>query len=690
MKRILQIACWFACGLGGWAVLPAAMPLAATDEGMWVFNNLPTSYLKSKYGFVPDAAWADHVMKSCVRFNVGGSASFISSSGLVLTNHHVGRDTIHKLSTAEHNYERDGFYAKTLADELKAPDLELNQLISIEDVTARVKASVKSDMDAAAAGKARLAEISRIENESLEKTGLRSDVVTLYGGGRYHLYRFKKYTDVRLVWAPEEAAAFFGGDADNFEYPRYDLDAAIFRVYENDKPAKIEHFLQWSEAGPADGELVFVAGNPGRTSRIFTVDALKFQRDVRVPYVLDFIRRREILLTLFAQRSEENQQMASDELMGIQNSRKAYMGMIQGLQDPGFIAQREQEEKSFLDNLAAKPETAKFVTAWKQVSDVQKKRAEINGKAINLGTQLVGIAQQLVQMAAEDQKPSEDRLREFRLSNRESLLQGLLSEAPVHKPLEQVVLADLLARAMETRGAADPLVVALLDGKSPQARAAEIIAGTQLDQPAVRKKLVEGGQAAIDASKDPLIQVAKLIDEETRHYRKMSEELDEVERQAYAQITEATFAAKGESVYPDATFSLRLAFGTVQGYEENGKPVPAWTTMGGAFAHETAHNAKDPWKLPESWHRAQGQLDLETPLNFVSTADIIGGNSGSPVINKDMELVGLIFDGNIQSLTSNYFYSDAQSRSTSVHSSAIREALSKIYGADRIVQELGH
>jgi hypothetical protein len=683
MKRIIQ-----SCAAIVFA-LAVALVGSRADEGMWVFNNLPTDYLKAQYGFEPDAEWADHLMKSCVRFNVGGSASFISSTGLVLTNHHVGRDTLHKLSTAEHNYERDGFLAKTLADEIKAPDLELNQLVSIEDVTHRVNSAVSEGMDAAAAGEARLAEISRIEKESTEQTGLRSDVITLYGGGRYHLYRFKKYTDVRLVWAPEEAAAFFGGDPDNFEYPRYDLDATIFRVYEDGKPAQIDHFLRWSENGAAKDELVFVAGNPGRTSRIFTVDALKFQRDVRLPFVMDFIRRREILLTLFAQRSEENQRMASDELMGIQNSRKAYMGMIQGLQDPAFISAREQEEKSFLDQLKSNPQTARFVSAWEQVSQTQQRRAEIQGKALNLGTQLVGIAQELVQMAAEDQKPSEKRLREFRDSNRESLLQGLLSEAPIHKELEQVVLADLLARAMEIRGADDELVLKVLDGKSPQARAAELIQNTQLDQVAVRKKLAEGGQAAIDASQDPLIELAQLIDDDARHYRKIGEELDEVERQAYSQIAEATFALKGESTYPDATFSLRLSFGTVKGYEEGGKQLPAWTTMGGAFEHEAAHHAKEPWKLPKSWHENKSQIDLDTPLNFVSTCDIIGGNSGSPVVNKNLELVGLIFDGNIQSLTSNYFYSDAQSRSTSVHSSAIREALAKIYGADRIVQELG-
>lgn len=669
-------------------LIGSSTPTSA-DEGMWTFNNLPLGYLKSKYQFEPTPAWSEHLMKSCVRFNVGGSASFISSSGLVLTNHHVGADTLQKISTEENNYLRDGFLATNYDEEIKAPDLELNQLVSIEDVTARVNSAVNDKMSASEAGDARRAEISKIEKESLDKTGLRSDVVALYGGGRYHLYRFKRYTDVRLVWAPEAAIAFFGGDPDNFEYPRYDLDATIFRVYEDDKPAKIEHFLKWSENGAAEHELIFVAGNPGATSRIFTVDALKFQRDKRVPYVLDFLRRREILLTLYGQRSEENERRAHEDLFSVQNSRKAYLGMIQGLQDPAFIAQKEQEEKSLIAKLKSNPKTAKYAEAWDQISKAQQRRNEIHGKALNLGTRLVGLGLTLVQLAEEDAKPSEKRLSEFRDSNRPSLEQDLYSPAPIYKDLEQVVLADLISRAMEMRGPDDELVKKILDGKSPQARAAELVNGTKLDTVEARKELAAGGKAAIDASQDPMILLAKLIDADDRHYTKVGEEIQEMERQAYAMIAEALFMEKGESTYPDATFSLRLSFGTVDGYEENGKQLPAWTTMGGAFEHEAAHNAKEPWKLPESWHQHRKDIDESTPLNFVSTADIIGGNSGSPVVNKDGELVGLIFDGNIQSLTANYFYSDKQSRATSVHSSAIREALTNIYGADRIVKELG-
>ena len=661
---------------------------ARADEGMWLFNNLPLKTLKTKYGIEPDEKWMEHLMKSCVRFNVGGSASFISKNGLVLTNHHVGSDTLSKLSTKEHNILVDGFYAKSFDEELKAPDLELNQLVSVEDVTAQVKSAVKDGMSEAEAAAARRAAISKIEKKSTDETGFRSNVITLYGGGRFHLYRFKRYTDVRLVWAPESAIAFFGGDADNFEYPRYCLDACIFRVYEDDKPAKIEHYLKWSKSGAKENEPVFVAGNPGRTQRIFTVAALKHQRDYRVPYVLNFIRRREILLNLFGQRSEENKRVAKDQLLGFQNSRKAYLGMLQGLQDPSFIARKEQQEASLLAKIKADPALKKYAPAWDKVAEIQKKRAEIQGKGLSLNTRIFNIAQTLVQLADENQKPNEERLREYTDSNRKSLELQLFSKAPIHKELERVVLADLISRAMELRGAEDKLIVEILDGKSPLDRAAELVANTHVDKVEFRKKLAEGGKQVVDASGDPMILLAKLVDEEFRANQKALDEIEEAEQQAYSQISEALFATQGTSTYPDATFSLRLAFGVVKGYEENGKKIPAWTTMGGTFQHEKSHNSKDPWKLPASWTNNKDKIDGSVPFNFVSTADIIGGNSGSPVVNKNLELVGLIFDGNIQSLTGNYFYSEKQSRATSVHSSAIREALEKIYKADRIIQEI--
>lgn len=662
---------------------------AKADEGMWLFNDLPTKLLKERYGFEPSQEWAEHLMKSCVRFNVGGSASFISSTGLVLTNHHVGSDALYKLSTPERNIMDVGFLAHSADQELKAPDLELNQLVNIKDVTTEIKISVTDDMTPEQAVAARRAIIAKMEKAALDETGLKSTVTTLYGGGRYHLYQYKKYTDVRLVWAPETAIAFFGGDADNFEYPRYCLDACIFRVYENDKPAKIEHFLKWSETGPKENDVAFVSGNPGRTSRSFTMDAIKFQRDLFLPYVMTNLRRQEILLQQYGLRGTEQARRARDDLFGVQNSRKARLGMLAGLQDPQVLSDKAAAEKVLLAAINADSKLKPLASAWQTISETTAKRAELLGKGVAVSSQLFGIALELVQMAEEDQKPSGERLPQFADAGRESLLQQLYSEAPIYLDLDQALLADSIAKTLEQRGFDDRLSQEILLGKGPADRAAELIGGTELLSVENRKKIAAGGIDAIHNSKDPLIQLAKIINPEVRRIRTITDQLDEQDKQAYAKIAEARFAFEGTSSYPDATFTLRLAFGPVKGYEQDGQQIPAWTNIGGAFEHEKKHQGQADYVLPASWKKVEASLTKSTPFNFVSTADIIGGNSGSPVVNRDGELVGLIFDGNVQSLSGNYIYTDKQARSVSVHSSAIREALQVVYGAEGIVKELG-
>jgi hypothetical protein len=671
------------------AILAGSLSSARGDEGMWLFNDLPMELLKERYGFEPSPEWSEHLMKSSVRFNVGGSASFISSTGLVLTNHHVGSDTLFKLSTPERNIMEVGFLAKTPDQELKAPDLELNQLVNVKDVTDVVKASVTADMTTEQAVAARRAVIAKIEKDALDESGLKSTVTTLYGGGRYHLYQYKKYTDVRLVWAPETAIAFFGGDADNFEYPRYCLDATIFRVYEDGKPAKIEHFLKWSADGPAENEVVFVSGNPGRTSRILTVDSLKYQRDLNLPYIMASLRRQEILLQQYSLRGKENARRARDELFGVQNSRKARLGMLAGLQDPQVLADKAAAEAKLREIIAADPKLKPLGSAWDTIAETTKKRASLLGKGVAVNSQLYNIALELVQMAEEDQKPSGERLPEFSDAGRESLLQQLYSEAPVYTDLDQTLLADSIAKTLEQRGFDDPVCQKILAGKSPADRAAELISGTELLSVEARKKIAAGGIQAINDSKDPMILLAKTVNPSIRRIRSITDQLDEQDKQAYALIAEAKFATEGTSAYPDATFTLRLAFGPVKGYEQDGQQIPAWTNLGGAFEHEKKHEGQTDYKLPESWKKAESKLSGTTPFNFVCTADIIGGNSGSPVVNKAGELVGLIFDGNIQSLSGNYVYTDKQARSVSVHSSAIREALQVVYEADNIVKELG-
>ena len=674
-----------------------AMPLLA-DEGMWLFNHPPRQLLKQRYGFEPTQAWLDHLQKASIRFNNGGSGSFVSANGLILTNHHVGLDCLQKISTAKHDYVATGYHAKTAKEEVKCVDLELNVLQSIEDVTKRVKAAVKSDMSAADAQRARRAVMNTIEQESTEKSGLRSDVVTLYQGGEYHLYRYKRYTDVRLVFAPEVSIAFFGGDPDNFEYPRYDLDVCFFRAYENGKAVHPADYLKWSATGAKDGELVFVSGHPGRTSRLNTVADLEFLRDMRYPFVLNLVRRDEVLLRTYSERSLENERRAHDELFGIENSRKAYIGRIAGLQDPVVMQKKIDAEAALRQKVEADPQLkAQYGDAWDQVAAAINayRRIFVEYRFLEVGAAfddqpLFDHARTLLRLAEERTKPNAERLREYRESNMESLKESLYSTAPIYDDLEIAKMTDSLSHWVEVAGTNDPLVRQVLDGKSPSERASELVRGTKLKDPAFRKKLGEGGKAAVDAAKDPMIEVARIVDARSRELRKEYEtNVDEQLTQAYAKIANAIFKTSGGETYPDATFTLRLSFGTVKGYEENGKHIPWDTTVGGTFAHSAEHDNKAPFDLPKSWLSKKAELKNDkTPYNFVFTADIIGGNSGSPVVNRANEFVGIVFDGNLQSLPWDYQFDDRQGRSLAVHSAGILDALRKVYKADDVVKGL--
>lgn len=670
---------------------------AGADEGMWLFSDPPTRLLKDRYGFEPTPAWLEHVRKSSVRFNSGGSGSFISADGLVMTNHHVGADALQKMSTKEKDFIQTGYYAKTRADEVKCADLELNVLMEIEDVSERVNAAIEPSMTPAEAQKARRGVINTIEKESLDKTGFRSDVITLYNGGAYHLYRFKKYTDVRLVFAPEKDIAFFGGDPDNFEYPRYDLDVCFFRAYENQKPARIEHFLKWSAAGAAENELIFVSGHPGRTNRLNTVAHLEFLRDRSFPFQLNLIRRREVLLRGYSERSIENARRAQDELFGYQNSRKARLGGLAGLQDPAIFDKKRADEDALRAQVAkGNPEWKKnYGSAWADVAaalEVQK-RIFVDFSLLERGSafnsELFHIARQLVRLADESKKPNAERLPEYAEAGLESLRLQLFSDAPIYADLETAKLADSLGMMLEFWGPEHDLARQILGKKSPTERAAELVAGSRLADVGLRKKLADEGPKAVRAAADPMIELALLVDPLSRKLRKTyDEQVDEPMKQAYGKIAKARFAVHGKSTYPDATFTLRLAFGTVKGYEIGGRKFAPWTTMGGTFRHAQEHANQPPFALPQSWLDKRSTLAGDTPFNFVSTADIIGGNSGSPVINRAGELVGIIFDGNIESLVLDFVYTDQVARAISVHSAAILEALDKIYGAKELVAEI--
>jgi hypothetical protein len=665
------------------------------DEGMWLFNNPPKAHLKSKYNFEPTDKWLEHLQKSSVRFNSGGSGSFVSADGLVMTNHHVAADALQKMGTKDRNYYRDGFHAKSHAEEFKCEAMELNVLMSIEDVTARVNGAVKPGAKPEEAFAARRAVMSEIEKESLDKTGFRSDVVTLYQGGAYHLYRFKKYTDVRLAFAPEQQIAFYGGDPDNFEYPRFDLDMAFFRVYENNKPAKVEHYLKWSKSGAKDGELVFVSGHPGRTNRLNTVAELEYFRDIGYPFLLQRLNRWEVLLNAFSGRTEENARQAKEFLFSVQNSRKARIGGLAGLMDPELM-QRKQEYEARLKEAAAKDaKLSEARSSWETIARTQKIRAELIKPytalegAAGFNSELFTIARTLVRAAEEKPKKNSERLREFSDAGLESMELQLFSEEPIYAEYEIIKLADGLTFLSEILGYQHPIVKAALAGKSPQIRAAELVLGTKVKDVQVRKTLYKDGHKAVEASKDPMIQLARAVDAESRKVRKRMEvEVEEPKRQAYAELAKVKFALEGTSTYPDATFTLRLAFGVVKGYEENGKKIPAETNYAGLYERAAEHHDKAPFDLPPRWVEKKGNLDMKVPLNFVCTADIIGGNSGSPVVNKDAEVVGLIFDGNIQSLVLDFAFTEEQGRAVSVHSQGMIEALRKVYDAKNIADEL--
>jgi Peptidase S46 len=665
------------------------------DEGLWLFNNPPKKLLKDKYQFDPPPEWYEHLQKSSVRFNTGGSGSFVSADGLVMTNHHVGLGALQKLSKKGKDYVKDGFYAHTLEEEFKSVDEELNVLMDIVDVTARVKAAVNDKMTPEQAFEARRGAIATIEEESYKQTGLRSDVVTLYQGGQYHLYRYKRYDDVRLVFAPEQQIAFYGGDPDNFAYPRYDYDCCFFRVYENGKPAKIEHYLKWSKSGPLDNELTFVAGHPGHTDRLNTVADLEYQRDRLYPFALQRLNRLEVMLSIYSARGAEYERKAKNLLFSIANSRKARYWGLAGLQDPVIMAKKVAEEKALRAAVADSAALKDLNSAWDTIADVQKVRGEVAKRynmlegAAGFFTIPFGYARTLVRAAEEFPKPNEKRLQEFNESGKPSLEQKLFSGQPIYPDFEIAKFSDSLGWLCEQLGADDPLVKKILNGKSPPQRAAEIILGTKLADVAVRKQLYAGGKQAVDASRDPMIELARLVDPEARKVRKILEsQYAEPTEQAYDKIAKAKFAIEGTNTYPDATFTLRLSYGTVKGYVEEGTKIPFQTTFAGLYQKAEEEKNRFPYDLPPRWAERKNRLNLNTSYNFVCTADIIGGNSGSPVVNRNGEVVGLIFDGNIQSLVWDFVFTDEQARAVAVSSPAIPEAMRAIYHAPDLANEI--
>ncbi len=670
-----------------------ALP-AFADEGMWLFNKPPQELLQKKYGFAVTQAFLDHLRLSSISFG-GASGSFISPEGLVLTNHHVGQGALENLSTKDRDLMKTGFYARTRAEELKVPGMELRVLEDIEDVTAKVLGAEKPGMTPAEAAEARQKAIAGLEQETFDTTGLRGVVVTLYSGGMYHLYKYKVFNDVRLVFAPEYLVAFFGGDRDNFTYPRYDIDICLFRIYENGQPFKSENYIRWSTSGVRDGDLVFCSGNPGSTGRLLTYAQLEFLRDVSYPFAIANYKRRQAYMHAYSREGEEQARVALRNLFGIENSLKAITGYQSGLLDEKLMAKKLKDEQSLREAVRRNPELEKeYGGAWDEVTAAEKAYASFYKpytffeRANGFYTTYFSLARDIVRMAEEKAKPNAERLREYRDAGLRSMTRRLLSPAPIYDEFEILKLSDSLAQLQEELGGLQE-VKWILGGRSPKDVARELVEGTALKDIAVRKKLIDGGIDAVELSSDPMIKLALLVDSFSRGLRSRYEkEVEAVENLDGARIAQAIFKLEGTSIPPDATGTLRLSFGVVKGYVENGRRIPYETTFRGLFEKCREAADKDPYELPAGFLAKEGVVNPGVPVDFVATVDSIGGNSGSPVVNRKGEFVGVLFDGNIQSLPTRFVYEDTISRSVMVDGRGIIEAMLKIYGAKPLVEEI--
>jgi hypothetical protein len=666
--------------------------VSLADEGMWLLNQFPSNQVAKKYGFKPTQEWLDHVRLSSARLAGGCSASFVSGNGLVMTNHHCAHSCIEQLSKAGKDYVASGFYAKNESDEVRCPEIEVNKLLEITDVTDAVKKATSGLKDKAF-NDALKATMTRLETDCSEKKEtLRCDVVTLFHGGKYHLYKYRRFQDVRLVFAPEFAIAFFGGDPDNFMFPRYDFDISFLRVYENDKPYASKDHFAWSKAGAKDGDLTFVSGNPGKTARLQTVSELEFYRDYTLMDRLFTLAMMRGILTEFAQRGAEQKRVSGTPLFGVENSFKALSGHLKALRQNDFMTKRKAQELAFQKKINAnKKWKAAYGSAW---SDLEKANNQLKNIYTRLNeleyapssSKLYAYAKSLVRATAEYQKPNEQRLREYSDSNKPQVKMMLQSKAPIHEDLEIELLTFQLTKLREKLSADDSFVKKVLGRKSPREVAEAAIKSSKLKDPQFRINLLEAGAAAVEKSDDPMIRLAWIYDPEARAVRKNYEDnIESKIKQADEKIAQAHFAVEGDKTYPDATFTLRLSYGQMKGYQEGDHFIPPQTEIGGAFARRTD---SEPFALPASWLKSEKDLQMTTPFNMCSTNDIIGGNSGSPVINKAGEVVGLIFDGNIESLGGNFYYDAAVNRAVAVHSAGITELLNHVYHADRIVKDL--
>jgi hypothetical protein len=657
---------------------------------MWTFEAPPLDYWKARYGFAPTKAWLDHVRLASIRLP-NCSSSFVSSRGLVMTNHHCARECITAVSTPDSNFQEIGFVAKTQADERKCPGLFVDQLQSIDDVTDPVQHAITATTPARQVAQRNVV-IDSIEKGCETDASTQCQVITYYQGGTYSLYRFKRFSDLRLVMAPEEAISFFGGDPDNFTYPRYDLDLSLMRVYENDQPYQPKDYLKWSREGAKEGDVVFVTGNPGSTGRLLTVAQMEYLRDVQYPAQLAAYDRNLAVLRELAQKDEATRRAVENDIFSLENSKKAVTGYLSGLQDSSLMAKKRAFERDFRRRIAADPKLkARYGTSWDAIATSQKQLAGLAKQQRWYsfgGSPLLNVAGGLVRIPEQAKLPDSLRLPQYRGQGLENIKNSIMGEVPTTPDQDREMLQAWLTQASKDLPLSDPYLTAFLGGRSPEVAAEVAVNGTKLADSAYRASLLQGGTAAVASSKDPLIVLARKLNPIAMRVQQRAARLQDVASANAEKVGRAIFAAYGRSLPPDATFSLRISDGVAKSFPMNGTIAPYKTSFYGLYGRSAEFDDKPPFKLPERWKTHRDRLDLSTPLDFVTTNDIIGGNSGSPVINKNAEVVGLIFDGNIEQLPNRFLYTDEVSRAVAVHSRGIPEALRKVYEADRIADEL--
>jgi hypothetical protein len=663
------------------------------DQGkMWTFENPPARYFRQQYGFKPSSSWFNRARLAALRFGDGCSASFVSGSGLVMTNHHCGRDYIEDVSRSGESLLEDGFYARSTGDERRVEGLHVDQLIRIEDVTDRVYRGTGDDPDAR--GQARQERADRLEERLTQEAKsknerLRVEVVGLYSGAKYSAYTYRRYEDVRLVMAPELRLGFFGGAADNFTYPRYALDVAFFRVYDSDgEPLKTDSYFEWDTDGAEEGDPVFVVGNPGSTRRLSTISQLEFARDHELPARLDVLERRAEILEPYV----ENHPERADEyglrnvLFTVENSVKNLRGQLRGLRDPYLMARRGKAERALRDSIVAVDSLRRrYASVFDQIEQLQQSKRTIAGKSgaftafsnVDLGSRVLTRAVYAYYYDfLRTRGAPEDRLENIR----EDAVKVEDWPAEVEKEFIEARLREIRS----AYGPSHPTVQRLLGDRSPAALADSLVAQSALmDSTAYIKKLGEGYLSSKDASVPVMKALAPLF---LNANRQMSD-FNSSEQTLNAKLSRARFAVYGNTIPPDATFTLRIADGRVKGYPYNGTTAPAFTNFYGLYDHYFSYNSQ-AWSLPEEWVDPPEKLDLDTPINLVTTNDITGGNSGSPLLNRELEVVGLIFDGNIESLPNEFLYTSSTARAVAVDARGILEALDDVFQTDRLAQEL--